>query len=100
MTSKKAVVTRTMEVIVEEDYMYSTDLTTAGRYMPALRRSARALVRYRDKLNGARQRVLQVGCLCVAVSIMQCRACVLARECLWGHLSTAGVCLRVGRTYL
>jgi hypothetical protein len=56
----KAAPTRSIDDILRDDYEYTTDLTSAGRYMPLLRRSARALVRYKDKLNAARQRVLQV----------------------------------------
>jgi hypothetical protein len=52
--------TRSLDDILRDDYEYTTDLTSAGRYMPQLRRSARALVRYKDKLNAARQLVLQV----------------------------------------
>ncbi len=50
----------TLDQQLDEDYEFSTDLMAAARYMPLFRRAARALVRYREALNAARQRVLQV----------------------------------------
>ena len=60
------VVHRPIAEVVEQDYEFKTDLMAAARYMPQFRRAARALVRYREKLNDARQKVLQVPTGCAA----------------------------------
>jgi hypothetical protein len=70
MTATAASPKRSQESVIDEDYEFTTDLMVAARYMPQFRRAARALVRFREKLNEARQKVLQV--LWLAYSWLLC----------------------------
>jgi hypothetical protein len=51
---------KNVDAMIDEQFEFSTDLMSAARYMPEFRKAARAVVRYREKLNEARQLVTQV----------------------------------------
>lgn len=64
MTGKAAPRRANIKEYIETEFDFSTDFMTASRYQPLFRRAARAIVRYREKLNEARARVASVSIRC------------------------------------
>ena len=61
LTDKSAPPRPNVDEYIDSEFDFSTDLMAASRYMPAFRRAARAIVRFREKLNEARLRVAAVS---------------------------------------